>query len=95
MIKGLKKSIKTIVLLAAENRDDVAPISLYYDVNVEGTRNILKVMDKYKIKNLVFTSSIAVYGLNKENPNENHKIDHFNHYGKSKWEAEKLIKQYF
>lgn len=86
---------KTIILLAAEHRDDVSPISLYYDVNVEGTKNVLSKMDELGIKNLIFTSSVAVYGLNKQNPDEHHPKDAFNHYGKSKWEAEKVIEDWY
>ena len=89
------ENTKNIVLLAAEHRDDVSPHSLYYDVNVEGTKNVLKAMDKYGIKNLIFTSSVAIYGLNKVNPDESHIEDPFNHYGKSKWEAEKVIRQWY
>ena len=89
------KDIHTIILLAAEHRDDVFPTSLYYDVNVEGTRNVLKAMDVHKIKNLIFTSSVAVYGLNKDNPDESHPIDPFNHYGKSKWQAEQVIQEWY
>lgn len=91
----LNASTTTVVLLAAEHRDDVSPTSLYYDVNVEGTKNVLKKMDEMKIKNIVFTSSVAVYGLNKINPKEEHLIDPFNHYGKSKWEAERALKEWF
>ncbi len=86
---------KTVVLLAAEHRDDVAPTSLYYDVNVEGTKNVLKAMDEAGVKNIIFTSSVAIYGLNKINPDENHQKDPFNHYGKSKWLAELVIKEWF
>jgi GlcNAc-P-P-Und epimerase len=86
---------ETVVLLAAEHRDDVSPTSLYYDVNVLGTKNVLKAMDKSGVKNLVFTSSVAIYGLNKENPDEVHTQDPFNHYGKSKWQAEKAIKEWY
>lgn len=85
----------TVVLLAAEHRDDVHPPSLYYDVNVEGTKNVLAKMDELGIKKLIFTSSVAVYGLNKENPREDHPVDPFNHYGKSKWEAEKTIEEWY
>ena len=88
-------NIDFVVLLAAEHRDDVSPTSLYYDVNVKGTQNVLDSMDKAGIKNLIFTSSVAVYGLNKKNPNESHNVDPFNHYGKSKWEAEKIIKKWY
>ena len=85
----------TLVLLAAEHRDDVHPISLYYDVNVKGTKNVLDKMDDVGIKNLIFTSSVAVYGLNKENPMEFHAVDPFNHYGKSKLQAEKVIRDWY
>jgi nucleoside-diphosphate-sugar epimerase len=89
------KEVSSVVLLAAEHRDNVSPTSLYYDVNVEGTRNVLEAMDKSGIKNLIFTSSVAIYGLNKDNPDENHDQDPFNHYGKSKWEAELVIKEWY
>lgn len=89
------KEVSSVVLLAAEHRDDVSPTSLYYDVNVEGTRNVLEAMDKSGIKNLIFTSSVAIYGLNKDNPDENYDQDPFNHYGKSKWEAELVIKEWY
>jgi len=92
---NIPKGTKSIVLLAAEHRDDVSPISLYYDVNVQGTKNVLEAMDKMGVKNLIFTSSVAVYGLNKSNPNENHPEDPFNHYGKSKWKAEMVIRDWF
>ena len=52
-------------------------------------------MDKAGVKRLIFTSSVAVYGLNKNNPDEDHAIDPFNHYGKSKWAAEKEIKAWY
>lgn len=84
-----------VVLLAAEHRDDVSPVSLYYDVNVQGAKNVLAAMDKTGVKNIIFTSSVAVYGLNKQNPNEEHPADPFNHYGKSKWEAEEVLRGWF
>lgn len=85
----------TVVLLAAEHRDDVSPTSLYYDVNVQGTRNVLAAMDKNGVKNIIFTSSVAVYGLNKISPNETHPEDPFNHYGKSKWQAEEVLREWY
>jgi nucleoside-diphosphate-sugar epimerase len=84
-----------VVLLAAEHRDDVSPTSLYYDVNVQGTKNVLEAMDKAGVKNIIFTSSVAVYGLNKQNPNEEHPADPFNHYGKSKWQAEEVLREWY
>ncbi|NLN30459.1 MAG: NAD-dependent epimerase/dehydratase family protein [Bacteroidales bacterium] len=88
-------STGTVVLLAAEHRDDVNPVSLYFDVNVEGTRNVLRAMDSGGIKRIIFTSSVAVYGLNKDNPDEEHEPDPFNDYGISKLKAEKLLTEWY
>lgn len=92
---NISQDVEFVVLLAAEHRDDVSPTSLYYDVNVNGTKNVLKKMDAAGVKNLIFTSSVAVYGLNKNNPNETNAVDPFNHYGKSKWQAELVIKEWY
>lgn len=83
-----------VVLLAAQHRDDVSPTSLYYDTNVGGLEVTLRAMEKDNIKRLVFFSSVAVYGINKDNPNEDSSKDPFNHYGKSKWEAEKVLMEW-
>ncbi|NCC98253.1 MAG: NAD-dependent epimerase/dehydratase family protein [Bacteroidia bacterium] len=84
-----------VVLLAAQHRDDVKPHSLYYDTNVEGMKVTLQAMENNGIKNLIFFSSVAVYGLNRENPNENSIKDPFNHYGKSKWQAEQVLQEWY
>lgn len=84
-----------VVLLAAEHRDDVAPVSLYYDVNVEGMRNTLEAMKANNVKRIIFTSSVAIYGLDKNNPDESFPADPFNHYGKSKWDAEQLLQEWY
>ena len=94
-IKGNIDQPDSIILLAAEHRDDVSPITKYYDTNVQGTQNVLDEMDRVGCKKLIFTSSVAVYGLNKVNPDEKHPVDPFNHYGKSKWEAERVIKAWY
>lgn len=84
-----------VVLLAAQHRDDVSPVSLYYDTNVGGMEVTLKAMEKNGVKRIIFFSSVAVYGLNKVNPDENHPTDPFNHYGKSKWQAEQVLQEWY
>lgn len=84
-----------VVLLAAQHRDDVSPVSLYYDTNVGGMKVTLEAMEKNGVKRIVFFSSVAVYGLNKPNPDENYPADPFNHYGKSKWQAEEVLQEWY
>jgi len=88
------KNIQTVILLAAEHKDNVRPSSLYYDVNVQGTQNVLEAMTKNNVKKIIFTSSAAVYGLSKEKADEKSPLKPFNHYGKSKMEAEKKIENW-
>lgn len=84
-----------VILLAAQHRDDVSPVSLYYDTNVGGMEITLRAMEKNGVKRIIFFSSVAVYGINKVNPDENHPKDPFNHYGKSKWEAEQVLQKWY
>ncbi len=80
-----------IINLAAEHRDDVYPKSLYYEVNVLGMANIIASADINNIRRIIFTSTVALYPLNQNNPDENSHPDPFNDYGRSKLEAEKLL----
>lgn len=88
------KGADVVVLLAAEHRDDVTPVSQYYNVNVQGIRNTLEAMEINGVRNLLFTSSVAIYGLDRPNPDESFDPRPFNHYGKSKWEAELVLKEW-
>ena len=49
-----------VVLLAAQHRDDVSPVSLYYDTNVGGMEVTLKAMERNGIRRIIFFSSVAV-----------------------------------
>lgn len=93
----MSKSLKdcdVVVLLAAQHRDDITPTSLYYDVNVEGMKNVLSAMEKNSVKRLIFYSSVAIYGLGTNDPDENFTPNPFNHYGKSKWQAEQVLNEW-
>lgn len=89
------KETDCVILLAAQHRDDVTPVSLYYDVNVQGLKNVLEAMEQNNCKRLLFFSSVAVYGLDKDNPDESFTPEPFNHYGKSKWEAELVLQDWY
>lgn len=70
--------------LAAEHADDVRPISLYHDVNVEGAKNLIAAANNAGINKIIFTSSVAVYPLSAGEPDEDSQAAPFNEYGKSK-----------
>ena len=80
-----------LVNLAAEHRDDVTPITLYDDVNVDGARNICIVANEKDIKKIIFTSSVAIYGFAPLGTNETGNVAPFNDYGRTKYEAELIF----
>ncbi len=84
----------TVVLLAAQHRDDVRPLSLYTETNVDGMRNVLAAMSQAKVRRIIFFSSVAVYGLNKPEPDETATPDPANEYGRTKWRAEQLLRKW-
>jgi UDP-glucose 4-epimerase len=43
----------------------ISPTSLYYDECSGDAQCVLAAMEKNDVKNIIFTSSVAVYGLNK------------------------------
>lgn len=83
-----------IVNLAAEHRDDVSPLSLYFDVNVGGAKNICAVACKKNVQTIIFTSSVAVYGFAPIGTDESGEIAPFNNYGRTKYEAEQIFKSW-
>ncbi len=85
------RGANVIYNLAAEHADDVEPVSLYSDVNVGGAHNVVAAASANGIKRIVFTSSVAIYGLNRGEPDENMDSQPFNEYGRTKDEAEKIF----
>ena len=76
--------------LAAAHRDDVRPVTVYDEVNVGGAVNVCNVCSKLGIRRLIFTSSVAVYGLGPCNASEEQVPAPFNPYGLSKLRAEQV-----
>lgn len=74
--------------LAAEHADNVTPVSLYYEVNVEGSKNVVTAARENGVKRLVYISTGAVYGLDVGEVDEAMVPQPFNDYGRSKLQAE-------
>ncbi len=66
---------------------------LFFQVNVDGTKNLLKLLEKNSLPSIfIFISSVSVYGLNEaNNVNEGSPLLASDPYGMSKIEAEKLV----
>lgn len=66
----------------------------YYENNISGTIVLLKTMEKYNVKNLIFSSSATVYGNNKAPFTEESQtgVNITNPYGRSKYLIEEMLK---
>ncbi len=80
--------------LAAEHRDDVLPLSLYDQVNIDGAKNVCHLAREKGVNKIIFTSSVAVYGFASPGTTEDGVIAPFNDYGRTKWEAELIYKKW-
>lgn len=80
--------------LAAEHRDDVSPKTLYDDVNVDGARNICRAATSKGVRRIVFTSSVACYGNAPPGTGEDGEIAPFNDYGRTKYLAENVFREW-
>ena len=64
----------------------------YWEVNVGGTINLLRIMDKYDCRNMIFSSSATIYEFSKNGLlHEGSKIKPINPYGKTKLTIENLL----
>lgn len=82
--------------LAAAFRELDVPESHYYDVNVEGTRNVLEAAWSHGVRRFIYCSTCGVHG-NIDNPpgGEDAPIRPEDYYQRTKYEAEPLVQEYF
>lgn len=76
--------------LAAVHRTPGHPDYAYFETNIRGAENVCAFAEKYGIKNVVFTSSIAPYGASEELKTEDTLPTPNTPYGVSKLIAEKI-----
>lgn len=68
----------------------------YYDNNISGTINLCKVMQKFAVKNIIFSSSAVVYGNPETTPiKEDFPVSTSNPYGQSKLMTEQILNDIF
>jgi len=91
-------SVEILIHCAAlvhNNSQDLSK-SNYFKVNTQGTINILAALDHKKLKQIIFLSTVSVYGEGSRGvpANENTPLSPVDFYGQSKAEAEHYIMNY-
>ena len=94
MSQKLNKRIDAVIHLAGLKSvaDSILNPIIYWENNVLGTINLLKIMEKYNCRNIVFSSSATVYKANSDKLlNENDICKPINPYGHTKLTIEGIL----
>lgn len=75
--------------------ESVSHPAKYYQNNLVGSLHLLQVMQEFKVRNLVFSSTCATYGVPDQVPIQETTIQQpINPYGRSKWMVEQILGDY-
>jgi len=91
-IEGNK--IKSIISLAAKHHDFGIGHDEYFDTNEDGTRILCQVASEFNISEIIFYSSVAVYGIREEVSSEQMTPKPDSPYGASKLAGEKVLEEW-
>jgi nucleoside-diphosphate-sugar epimerase len=88
------RNVKTIISLAAKHHDFGIGHDEYFDTNEDGTNVLCKVASEFDINEIIFYSSVAVYGLRDEISTETLTPKPDSPYGASKLAGEKVLERW-
>ena len=97
-LKAAVKGCTALYHVAADYRLWIPRPKEIYDVNVEGTRNLMRAAGEAGVARIVYTSSVAVLGLNKDGSPAGEDVpvglgDMTGHYKRSKYLAEQAVRE--
>jgi nucleoside-diphosphate-sugar epimerase len=95
IVEKSMEGIEFVFHLAAAFRELDVPDKHYYDVNVNGTRNVLEAAKNHDVEKFIYCSTQGVHG-HIENPpgDENSPIAPADYYQKTKYEGELVVHDY-
>ncbi len=97
LLNAMRQDVDAVILLAAKKAvgESMENPALYSQNNISGMLNVLNTMLETGVKNIVFSSSAAVYGTPQYLPiDEAHPLNPMSFYGFTKLETERFLKWY-
>ena len=95
LVDKMVKDCEVVHHLAAAFRQLNVPERYYWDVNVEGTRQLLESAQRFRIRKFIYCSTQGVHGHIKNPPgNEQSPIAPEDYYQLTKYEGEKVVREY-
>ncbi len=97
-LKAAVKGCDALYHVAADYRLWIPRPQEIYDINVEGTRNLMRAAGEAGVARIVYTSSVAVLGLHKDGTPADEDVpvgleDMTGHYKRSKYLAEEVVRE--
>lgn len=90
------EGVEVVQHLAAAFREMDVSEHYYYEVNVDGTRNVLEEAYKRKVRKLIYCSTCGVHGNIADPPGgEDAPIQPADYYQQTKYEAELIVSEYY
>jgi 2-alkyl-3-oxoalkanoate reductase len=96
VVRRAMRGVELVHHVAAAFREMNVPDTYYYDVNVNGTRNVLAAAVAEGVRKVVCCSTCGVHG-NIDHPpgGEDAPIQPADYYQRTKYEAEPIVRQFF
>jgi nucleoside-diphosphate-sugar epimerase len=95
LVDKMVKDCEVVHHLAAAFRQLNVPERYYWDVNVEGTRQLLDTAHRFGVRKFIYCSTQGVHGHIKNPPgNEQSPIAPEDYYQLTKYEGEKVVREY-
>jgi nucleoside-diphosphate-sugar epimerase len=89
-LAACSKPYDVIVNLAAVHREPGHKPEEYFETNIGGAKNVCRLADSVGCKEIIFTSSISVYGVHDRSVDEQSTPEPKTPYGQSKLKAEQI-----
>jgi nucleoside-diphosphate-sugar epimerase len=96
VVRRAVRGVELVHHVAAAFREMNVPDTYYYDVNVNGTRNVLEAAIAEGVRKVVYCSTCGVHG-NIDHPpgGEDAPIKPADYYQRTKFEAEPVVREFF
>ncbi len=95
VVERCMQGVEVVQHMAAAFRELDVPNSYYWEVNVQGTRNVLEAARRHGVRRFIYTSTCGVHG-NVDHPPaaEDAPIQPADYYQQTKYEAEPLVQEF-
>ncbi len=95
VVRRSMRGVEAVHHLAAAFREMNVPDSHYWDVNVQGTRNVLEAALAAGVRKLVYCSTCGVHGnIDRPPGGEDAPIQPADYYQRTKYEAEPVVQEF-